>query len=69
MIYFQIKKNEEIKDQPYWWVIKSSGNHAILATSEMYTRKRDVYHAIDLVKGNTTKSAVFDTTGEEDEED
>lgn len=40
MIYFQIKKNEETKDQPYWWVIKSPGNHAILATSEMYTRKK-----------------------------
>lgn len=68
MIYFQIKKNEEIKDQPYWWVIKTSGNHAILATSEMYVRKRDVIHAINLVKGNTSHTAVIDTTDEEDEE-
>lgn len=37
-MYFVIEKNTKYK-QPYWWVIKSDGNHATLATSEMYSYK------------------------------
>lgn len=50
MVYFQINKNTKYP-QPYWWVIKSTGNHHTLATSEMYTNKADAQHAINLVKG------------------
>lgn len=65
MIYFQINKNKDHIAQPYWWVIRSSGNHATLATSEMYTRKRDVLHAIDLIRGNITNATIIDNTEEE----
>lgn len=58
-MYFEIHKNPN-SHQPYWWVIKSSGNHATLATSEMYTHKSDCLHAVHLVKNAT----IYDKTGE-----
>lgn len=64
MVYFQINKNKNNYTQPYWWVVKSTGNHQTLATSEMYARKQDALSAINLVKGNASAAPTYDSTGE-----
>ena len=64
MVYFQINKNKNNYAQPYWWVVKSGGNHQILATSEMYVRKQDAINAINLVKNGASSAVVYDNTGE-----
>ena len=58
-MYFVINKNPNY-EQPYWWVIKSSGNNATLATSEMYAHKADCMKAIKLIKN----ADMYDRTGE-----
>jgi len=62
-MYFVIYKNSTLK-QPYWWVIKSGGNHATLATSEMYVHKSDCIAAMVLVADNAGESTYLDKTGE-----
>lgn len=62
-MYFEIHKNSTA-GQPYWWVIKSNGNHAVLAQSEMYTNKAACLHAIQLVITGASESKYFDKTGE-----
>lgn len=64
MIYFQVNKSKNNYLQPYWWVIKSSGNHQILATSEMYARKQSAFDAINLVVRYADNAKVYDNTGE-----
>lgn len=64
MVYFQINKNTNNYPQPYWWVIKSSGNHQVLATSEMYASKQGAINAINLVKGYASNATTYDNTGE-----
>jgi uncharacterized protein YegP (UPF0339 family) len=64
MVYFQINKNKNSYTQPYWWVIKSSGNHQTLATSEMYARKQEAISAINLVKVGAGAATIYDNTGE-----
>lgn len=64
MIYFEIFKNKNNYSQPYWWVIKSAGNHQTLATSEMYVSKQSAINAITLVKNNASTAKVYDSTGE-----
>lgn len=64
MVYFQINKNRSNYSQPYWWVIKSTGNHQTLATSEMYANKADAIYAINLVKNNASNATVYDNTDE-----
>ena len=64
MIYFQINKNRNNFSQPYWWVIKSAGNHQVLATSEMYARKQSAMDAISLVRTSSSLAEVYDNTGE-----
>lgn len=64
MVYFQINKNRNNYSQPYWWVIKSTGNHQTLATSEMYVNKADAIYAINLVKNNASGATVYDNTDE-----
>ena len=64
MVYFQINKNQNNYAHPYWWVVKSSGNHQVLATSEMYVRKQDAISAINLVKSGASGASVYDNTGE-----
>ena len=62
-MYFKIFKNNKYH-QPYWWVIKSNGNHATLATSEMYVSKSDCLNAIRIVKQGCSLAQVIDSTGE-----
>lgn len=62
-MYFVIYKNPKLK-QPYWWVIKSDGNHATLATSEMYTYKSDCISGIGLVAREAGDSKYYDRTEE-----
>lgn len=64
MVYFEIFKNKNNYVQPYWWVVKSAGNHQTLATSEMYTSKQNALNAINLVKANASAATVYDSTGE-----
>ncbi len=63
MIYFQVNKNTKYT-QPYWWVIKSAGNHQVLATSEMYASKQSAFSAINLVKSHAGSAPTYDNTGE-----
>lgn len=62
-MYFVIYKNSK-QTQPYWWVIKSDGNHATLATSEMYTYKSDCFAAIRKVASEAGQALYYDRTGE-----
>lgn len=62
-MYFIIYKNANYK-QPYWWVIKSGGNHTTLATSEMYTRKSDCISAINIIVREANDAVYYDRTGE-----
>lgn len=62
-MYFVIYKNPTLT-QPYWWVIKSNGNHATLATSEMYTHKSDCVIAIRKIANEAGESLYYDHTGE-----
>lgn len=62
-MHFVIYKNSKLK-QPYWWVIKSDGNYATLATSEMYTYKSDCLAAIRLVAREAGDSKYYDSTEE-----
>lgn len=64
MVYFQINKNKNNYIQPYWWVIRSSGNHQVLATSEMYGSKQGAISAINLVKSYASNATTYDNTGE-----
>lgn len=61
-MYFEIFKNTTLNQ--YWFVIKSSGNHQTLATSEMYTRKESAIHTIGVIANNATSSLYYDRTGE-----
>lgn len=61
-MYFEIFKNQTIRQ--YWFVIKSSGNHQTLATSEMYTRKESAISTIQLIANNGKGSLYYDKTGE-----
>jgi uncharacterized protein YegP (UPF0339 family) len=64
-VYFCIYKSDKLDaKQPYWWVIKSNGNHATLASSEMLTSKEACVHAIQIVAGNGEGSLYYDRTGE-----
>lgn len=63
MIYFQINKNIKYM-QPYWWVIKSAGNHQTLATSEMYATKQSALNAINVIRGYANTASIYDNTGE-----
>lgn len=65
MVYFQINKSNNNLAQPYWWVIRSAGNHQTLATSEMYARKQDAINAVNLVRNSASNASVYDNTGEE----
>jgi uncharacterized protein YegP (UPF0339 family) len=62
-MYFEIYKNIQQRQQ-YWWVIKAKGNHAVLAHSEMYARKSDCMHAMELVARNAAEAIYYDKTGE-----
>lgn len=62
-MYFVIYKSASSK-QPYWWVIKSEGNHATLATSEMYSYKSDCIAAVRKVASEAGDSSYYDRTGE-----
>jgi len=62
-MYFVICKNTKYH-QPYWWVIKSDGNNATLATSEMCSTKSVCLNAINIVKGNASTAPTYDRTGE-----
>lgn len=62
-MYFVINKNSKYK-QPYWWVIRSDGNNATLATSEMYSDKSDCIKAISLVANEAANAKYYDRTGE-----
>lgn len=62
-MYFVIYKNSTLK-QPYWWVIKSNGNHATLATSEMYLHKSDCLAAIRKIANEAGESKYYDQTNE-----
>jgi uncharacterized protein YegP (UPF0339 family) len=62
-MYFEIHKNLR-QEQPYWWIIKSSGNHATLAHSEMYKNKADCVHAISLIARTASTALYYDKTGE-----
>jgi uncharacterized protein YegP (UPF0339 family) len=61
-MYFEIFKNTTLSQ--YWFVIKSSGNHQILATSEMYTRKESAVHTIGVIANNGAGSLYYDRTSE-----
>ncbi len=60
-MYFQINKNSQGK---YWWQIRASGNHEILAVSELLDRKSTCLHAIDIVKQSAFGATIYDNTGE-----
>lgn len=62
-MYFEIHKNTKYP-QPYWWVIKSSGNHAKLAHSEMYAHKADCLHTMGIVASGAGNAQYYDKTGE-----
>lgn len=64
MVYFEIFKNNNNYFQPYWWVVKSSGNHQTLAVSEMYLSKQSAINAINLVKSSASTAKTYDSTGE-----
>gem|GEM_PF-1702705 len=62
-MYFQVHKNTKY-EQPYWWVIKASGNHANLAHSEMYKHKADCVAAMRIVMNGAGSAVWYDKTGE-----
>ena len=62
-MYFEIHKNPNTR-QPYWWVIKSSGNHQPLATSEMYASKQSCIDAMNVVAMGASGATYYDLTGE-----
>jgi len=61
-MYFEIYKNHTISQ--YWFVIKSTGNHQVLATSEMYTRKESAVQTIHIIATGGAGSLYYDKTGE-----
>lgn len=63
-MYFVIHKNHN-QPQSYWWVIKSDGNHATLAHSEMYAKKSDCIHAMTIVAREAGTAVYHDMTGEQ----
>lgn len=60
-MYFEVFKSP--KNQQYWFVIKSHGNHSTLAISEMYTRKENAFNAIQVIV-SSTEATYYDKTGE-----
>lgn len=62
-MYFEIYKNLNAR-QPYWWVIKSSGNHQTIATSEMYASKQSCIDGMNIVYIHASKATYTDKTGE-----
>jgi uncharacterized protein YegP (UPF0339 family) len=61
-MYFEIYKSKV--NNLYWFVLKSSGNHQTLATSEMYVRKESAAHTIGVIANNATSAPYYDRTGE-----
>lgn len=62
-MYFEVHKNNNYA-QPYWWVMKSLGNHAKLAHSEMYRSKSDCLSAMAIVARGAGNAKYYDKTGE-----
>lgn len=62
-MYFEMRKNPSLA-QPYWFVIKSNGNHAVLMTSEMYKHKTDALDMVVKIAREAGESKYFDQTGE-----
>ncbi|MBI5357517.1 DUF1508 domain-containing protein [Candidatus Saccharibacteria bacterium] len=62
-MYFQIFKNPSLQ-QPYWWVIKSSGNHEIMCHSEMLSSKQACINAIAKICREAGSALYYDRTGE-----
>lgn len=62
-MYFEIHKTPKYS-QPYWWVIRSSGNHEVLAASEMLASKYECIQAIRLITMYASGAMYYDRTGE-----
>lgn len=60
-MYFEMYKST--KNQQYWFVIKSIGNHRTLALSEMYIRKESALNAIQVI-ASSRDAKYYDKTGE-----
>lgn len=62
-MYYVIYKNSA-SQHPYWWVIKSDGNHETLCSSEMLSSKQACINAIALVTQEANDALYYDRTGE-----
>ena len=60
-IEFQIRHSNSLA-QPYYWRIVSTGNSAVLASSETYVHKQDAINAAYLVQRNAAQAEVLDYT-------
>lgn len=63
-MYYVIYKSKTNYQHPYWWVIKSDGNHETLCSSEMLNSKQTCLSAIRIVTTEAAEALYYDRTGE-----
>lgn len=61
MGYYELKKSTKDTPQPYYFVLKT-GNHEIIATSEMYASKQGAMNGIASVQKNGPSEVIKDLT-------
>lgn len=63
-MYFVIRKNPTWNQQ-YYYLVKASGNHATLATSEMYVSKQAAKDSLNIIFREAKDATYTDETGEQ----
>jgi uncharacterized protein len=63
MIYFYLFKSPA--NQQWYFSIRSTGNHAVVVSSEGYHNKQDARSTIDLIRKGAANASVYDASTEQ----